>query len=91
MLNKAGFVRSSRGPQGGFVLARAPEAIRLREVYEAVAGPIRPQECLLAARLCDGRSCLFGDLLADVHDRLAAHLDRTTLAGLAWPHLVLAE
>ncbi len=88
-LVRANLVISRRGPHGGFVLARPPQEIRLREVYEAVAGPLRPTECLLANKLCDGRGCLFGDLLADVQARIAEHLDRTTLAGLPWPHLVL--
>ncbi len=88
-LVRAGLVVSRRGPQGGFVLARPPEEILLREVYEAVAGPLRPTECLLTNKLCDGRTCLFGDLLADVHVRIAEHLERTTLAGLRWPHLIL--
>ncbi len=88
-LVRADLVTSRRGPQGGFALARPPQEIRLREVYEAVAGPLRPTECLLASKLCDGRACLFGDLLADVQTRIADHLERTTLAGLNWPHLVL--
>jgi Rrf2 family protein len=88
-LVRAGLVMSRRGPRGGFVLARDPAAIRLREVYEAVAGPLRQTECLLASKLCDGRTCLFGDLLADVNARIAEHLERTTLAGLAWPHLTI--
>jgi Rrf2 family protein len=88
-LVRAGLVTSRRGPNGGFVLARSPQEIRLIEVYEAVAGPLRPTECLLANKLCDGRSCLFGDLLGDVQTRIANHLVRTTLSGLAWPHLIL--
>ena len=88
-LVRAGLVASRRGPRGGFVLARPAAEIRLLEIYEAVAGPLRPTECLLANKLCDGRTCLFGDLLVDLHARLADHLGRTTLAGLPWPHLIL--
>lgn len=35
-LRRAGLVESARGPGGGYRLARAPEAIRVSEVLEAV-------------------------------------------------------
>lgn len=38
-MRKAGLVRGKRGPGGGYVLARAPEAINLRELIEAIEGP----------------------------------------------------
>jgi Rrf2 family protein len=37
-LRKAGLVRGKRGPGGGYTLSRAPDAISLREVCEAVEG-----------------------------------------------------
>ncbi len=39
-LKRAGLVLSVRGKQGGYRLARAPHEISLREVVEAVDGPI---------------------------------------------------
>ncbi len=39
-LRKAGLVTGKRGPGGGFVLTRPPSQISLREVVEAVDGPI---------------------------------------------------
>lgn len=39
-LRRAGLVTSKRGPGGGYMLARAPARISLREVVEAVEGPI---------------------------------------------------
>lgn len=39
-LRRAGLVTGKRGPGGGFVLARPPGEIRLREIVEAVDGPI---------------------------------------------------
>ncbi len=35
-LRRAGLVESARGPGGGYRLARAPEAIRISEILEAV-------------------------------------------------------
>ncbi len=39
-LKRAGIVSSKRGPRGGFVLAKAPEQVRLGDVVRAVEGPI---------------------------------------------------
>ncbi len=39
-LRRGGLVRSKRGPGGGYTLAREPEAITLRQIVEAVEGPL---------------------------------------------------
>ena len=39
-LRKAELVRGKRGPGGGYVLARPPSEITLRDVLEAVEGPL---------------------------------------------------
>jgi Rrf2 family protein len=39
-LRRAGLVASRRGPGGGYVLARPPGEITLRDVVEAVEGPV---------------------------------------------------
>jgi Rrf2 family protein len=40
ILRRAGLIESLRGPQGGHLLARAPEAISLREILIAIDGPL---------------------------------------------------
>lgn len=39
-LKRAGLVRSQRGAQGGYMLARAPEEVRLLDIVEAIDGGI---------------------------------------------------
>jgi Rrf2 family protein len=46
MLKTGGFVRSIRGSKGGYVLARPPAQIKLREVFSALEGPVVTVECL---------------------------------------------
>lgn len=48
-LRKARIVRGKRGPGGGYVLARDPAEISLREIVEAVEGPL--VETAIPARL----------------------------------------
>lgn len=45
LLGHAGLVESFRGASGGYRLARAPAAISVAEVVEAVEGPIGMTDC----------------------------------------------
>jgi Rrf2 family protein len=72
-LSKAGIVIGKRGPGGGFVLARSPERITLREIYEAIEGPLQVETCMLGTPVCDGKDCPLGELF----DRLSVDVLRT--------------
>lgn len=83
-LNKSGFLRSIRGPQGGFVLAKEPGEISLLDIYEAIDGPIsRYGPCLLHKDECEFGDCIFGDLLESIPRQIEDHLSSTTLKDLA--------
>lgn len=45
-LAQAELLSSTRGPQGGYTLAAAPERISMQAVIEALEGPIALTECL---------------------------------------------
>ena len=46
-LKQADIVRANRGPGGGYYLTRPPDRIRLREVLQALSGPLAgPEESL---------------------------------------------
>ncbi len=51
-LASAGLVHSHVGRKGGFSLARHPESINLKEVYEAVEKPLTLMECLDRVQRC---------------------------------------
>ncbi|MFQ5442271.1 MAG: RrF2 family transcriptional regulator [Thermodesulfobacteriota bacterium] len=51
-LAKKGFVRSVRGPEGGFVLLKTPEEIKVLDIIEAVEGPIFLNECMIRDGQC---------------------------------------
>jgi Rrf2 family protein len=46
VLRRAGLVTSKRGPAGGHVLARPPEAISLREAFGVLEGTAAPWWCV---------------------------------------------
>ena len=48
VLHKAGFVRSSRGPQGGYRLSRMPEEYTAGGILTLIEGSLAPVTCLEA-------------------------------------------
>lgn len=47
LLRRAGFVESTRGARGGYLLSRDPSEIRMDEVISALDGPIAPMSCFI--------------------------------------------
>jgi len=52
-LAREGIVKSVRGKNGGFKLARSPEEITLYDIIEAVEGSIAVSKCLLDPNKCN--------------------------------------
>ncbi len=46
VLNKAGYVRSVRGPQGGYLLTRSAEEYTVGMILRLTEGSLAPVECL---------------------------------------------
>lgn len=83
-LRRAGFIRSVRGPQGGHVLIRTPEDIRVREVVEALEGQIIPIDCLEEGSACTrSGGCAQRQMWEDVRQAILGVLDKVTIADLA--------
>ena len=81
-LARVRLVESTRGPKGGFCLAKAGGDIRLLEVYEAIEGPLQDSVCLLGEPVCQGEKCILGRLLETVNRQAREYLAGTTLSDL---------
>ena len=57
---KAALVKSTRGPQGGFVLLKPAKAISLLTIYECIDGPFEGAICVLEKGNCNHGKCIFG-------------------------------
>ena len=82
-LGKVGMVDATRGPKGGFCLAKAGDNISLLEVYEAIEGPLQDSVCLLGEPVCQGHKCILGGLLETVNQQAREYLGGTSLSDLA--------
>ena len=81
-LAKAGLVKATRGPKGGFELERPADEITLLEVYEAIEGPLEDVGCLLGKPVCRPGACILGDLLESVNKQVRDYLENARLSEL---------
>jgi Rrf2 family protein len=89
-LARAGVLDSSRGPCGGFRLARPAKSVTLLEVVEAVEGPVRglapPEGGTPEGRRFDKRLQAACEKSAET---VRGQLRRVSLADLAWGVVLL--
>lgn len=82
-LARRGVLRSSRGRQGGFELALAPERLSLFKVIAGFDRLGQRRRCLLGRRKCTARQpCAAHKRWEAVADQIAAFFRQTTLQGL---------
>ncbi len=65
-LVKHNYLKSVRGPSGGFILAKPSDEITVLEIYEAIEGKIDVPECPLDRKVCPFDKCLMNGLVSDV-------------------------
>lgn len=85
ILRKAGLVKSVRGAQGGYILARDPSSITVGDIIRAMEGPIAPVDCVseVEPAECDNADfCITRTVWARVRDRLAEVMDSISLADM---------
>jgi Rrf2 family protein len=75
-LGRAGILRAVRGPKGGYIPGRPLSEIRLRDIVEAVEGPIKLKNCLFPTPRCDNGGCMLGDLLESVNSQVLEHFEK---------------
>lgn len=85
-LNAATITKSYRGAHGGYALAKEPRDINLRQVIEAIDGPIYVNRCLLDPKACSAgktNNCTVHKTLNHIRDNLVRDLESTTFDSLA--------
>ncbi len=90
ILNKAGLVRSIRGPQGGYKLVKSPEHYTVGEILRLTEGSLAPVSCLEDGVNQCGRQedCVTVILWKKLNDAINEVVDHTTLADLVEWHQV---
>ncbi|NMB34011.1 MAG: Rrf2 family transcriptional regulator [Clostridium sp.] len=84
-LRRAGFVKSVRGAQGGYLLEKDPGDITIGSVLRALEGPLLPIDCILEKEpvKCDKfDGCITKLVWEKVRDSINEVVDSITLADL---------
>lgn len=82
-LVRAGLLHSWRGTGGGVSLARPPAEISVRDVFEAVDGPLELHRCDGHSSSCDPGPCGTHTFWQRIEDVLSAELERMDFEALA--------
>lgn len=85
-LRRKGLVRSSRGPGGGYRLARSAEDTNIADIVLAVDEPLRATRCggqgSRKGCMLKGERCLTHDLWEQMGQKIHDYLESVTLADV---------
>lgn len=84
-LRKAGLVKSVRGAQGGYMLARSPGDITAGDIIRVLEGPIAPKDCVSEedSGVCvRAETCAARIIWEKVRDSIAEVLDSISLQDM---------
>jgi len=83
-LARKGFLRSSKGPTGGFALRRPAGEITMIEIVDSVDGLSDYQRCPGGMTECnDDQPCGMHDRWKELRHRIMEYLEHTSIADLA--------
>jgi Rrf2 family iron-sulfur cluster assembly transcriptional regulator len=82
-LTRSGLIRSHRGARGGFSLTRPANEITVKELLEAIQGPICFAKCLEELEECDRKDiCKLRKVIQKAQDNTVKVLIQSTLADI---------
>ena len=86
VLARTGLVASVRGTDGGYRLARTPEAISAAQILDALEGPVAITECSTEESHCELESlCQVGSAWQKINKAIRSALTDISLADLGHP------
>lgn len=82
-LKKADYVKSVRGPKGGYMLARHPKEITVGEIVKVLEGGVNLSDCIENPDLCDkSTDCLTRGLWEEATKAVYDTLNSVTLSEM---------
>lgn len=79
-LVKDKYVKSTRGPLGGFILVKPADEISLLDIYQSIEGEIMETKCPLDRQICPFSKCLMGGVIFDLTNQFRNYLQQQTLS-----------
>ncbi len=83
-LVSAGFLRSARGPAGGYSLTVSPDELTLYDLKETIDGIAQLEDCAVGLGACsDTMPCPLHDSWKPIRGLIKSYLQQTTLRQMA--------
>lgn len=83
VLSKLGYVKSARGAQGGYKLAKEPKDYTVGDILRAAEGSLAPVACLDADEPCQYHdNCVTVEIWAQIQKAINDVVDNITLADM---------
>jgi len=81
-LRRAGLIVGQKGQGGGYVLAKNPKTIKVKNIIEAIEGPIQLVNCLGKSSCGLNNRCASKSVWAELQNKIVKTLNNLTLADL---------
>jgi len=82
-LKATGLLEATRGVHGGYVLGKAPSEITMRDIVQAVEGPVCLVDCVEKPACCNRTSlCIAHELWREAAEGMSGVLGKYTLADM---------
>ena len=86
-LKSMGLIKSIRGARGGYVLARDPAEINLREILRILEGSLCLVDCVDDPAACDrSESCITREIWSETSKNISQSLESMTLGKMVERH-----
>ncbi len=80
-LTKHGYVKSYRGPNGGFALDKKPKKITFLEIFEVIDGKITPKACPFGKEdTCKMEKCILNNVTYEMTAQFVKYLKSQTVS-----------
>jgi len=78
-LVKTGYLKSMRGPTGGFMLNVEPKDISMYSIYTAIEGPVKTQECNEHNSVCPFKKCIQNNVINKLSREFVEYMQNQNL------------
>lgn len=91
-LRRAGFIRSVKGPGGGYLLSKSPGSVSIAAILKELEGPVAITSCLDPEEGCSRvEGCVTHLLWKSLGAKIEAFLETITLKDLVGKEALLAD
>lgn len=83
-LSKDGFVKSLRGPDGGFIINKPFNKVSLYDIFQSIDGGINNRCCLFQTPVCSSKDCILGKIIQKVSSEVKEELSNKKLIDIKY-------